>query len=105
MLASRLLSRGIISILLGALTVLTISSAEKNLPYSSIREAIVGAASLPAIVIVRIWLPAGVHTGGGVAYWGLAFLFTDVCFYAMVWFVLLWFIARIRNRPKRVAQV
>ncbi|MDQ2842805.1 MAG: hypothetical protein M3Y72_17550 [Acidobacteriota bacterium] len=87
-------------LLLDALTVGIIGLAGSKLPYSPLRDEITDAASLPAMLIARIFYPEGVHTGGGAPTWGIAFLGAGVLFYAVVWFGILSLITR-RSRQAR----
>jgi|SRR5579864_1849263 len=93
-----ILWRAVGGLLLGALTVGIIGLAGTRLPYSSIRDEITDAASLPALLIARVFYPEGVHTGGGAPRWGLVFLGAGVLFYALIWFgILSWLTRRSRH--------
>lgn len=89
--------RWLLSLLLGGLTVGVISFCATKLPYSPLRDEITDAASLPGMLIARIFYPEGVHTGGGSPSWGIVFLGAGVLFYAIVWFGLLSWMARRRH--------
>jgi hypothetical protein len=74
---------------LGVLTFWIFGVAGRMLPYSQLRDSITDAASIPAILITRMFYPEGVHTGGGAATWGIAFLGAGILFYGVMWFCIL----------------
>ena len=90
-------ARLLLGSLLGGLTVGLISFCATKLPYSPVRDEITDAASLPGMLIARIFYPEGVHTGNGAPSWGYVFLGASVLFYATLWFAVLSFVARRRN--------
>jgi hypothetical protein len=94
-------SRAFFSLLLGGISVACVAIAEKWLPYSSVRDNITDAASLPGFLIARIFYPEGVHTGGGAPNWGIIFLCSNVLFYALLWFAILSMVnaSRVRRGP------
>jgi hypothetical protein len=87
------------SVLLGGVTVAIISLAATKLPYSPILSDITDAASLPAMLVARIFYPEGVHTGGGAPSWGIVFMGCNILFYVLAWFAVL---SLIRYRKGRV---
>ena len=83
------LKRVSISLLLGGLTVAAAVCAERWLPYSSLRDGITDAITLPGFLIARIFYPAGVHTGHGAPNWGIVFLRSNFVFYSLLWLAIL----------------
>jgi hypothetical protein len=85
----RVASRMFISLLLGGLTVAAATSAERWLPYSSLRDSVTDAIALPGFLIARLFYPAGVHTGNGAPNWGIVFLCSNFIFYSLLWLAIL----------------
>jgi hypothetical protein len=94
----------IVGLFLSLFTVGIIGFAGTKLPYSPLRAEFTDAASLPALLIVRIFYPEGVHTGGGAPRWGVAFISAAVLFYAVVWLGILACSTR-RNRRVTTIQI
>jgi hypothetical protein len=84
-----LASCAIRGLLLGVLTFWIAGAAGSMLPYSQLRDTITDAASIPALLITRIFYPEGIHTGGGAATWGIAFFGAGILFYGVIWFCIL----------------
>jgi hypothetical protein len=86
------------SLLLGSATVALLRLAGTARQCGPICVEIVDFASLPSLLIARIFYPEGVHTGSGAAKWGVVFLVAGVLFSTSVWFGLLWLVTRRSRR-------
>jgi|ERR1700735_170178 len=91
-------SRAFFSLLLGCVSVACVAIAQKCLPYSSVRDNIIDAASFPGFLIARIFYPEGVHTGVGAPKWSIVFLCSNILFYGLLWFVILTMVSVSRGR-------
>jgi hypothetical protein len=96
----KLLVRAALGLLLGAATVGLISVCATKLPHSQARDEITDAASVPALLLARLFFPEGVHTGAGAAGWGTAFLCSNILFYAALWFAILCWLGRTKSPRK-----
>jgi hypothetical protein len=94
----RLSWRLVFSLVLGAMTWGLVVLGATKLSYNRILVNITDAASVPALVISQIFYPAGVHTGGGVPYFGYVLLGFGILFYAVVWFAILSWLNHRRGR-------
>ena len=96
---SKLFMRALLGLLLlGVATWELIIICATTLPYSQTLVEITDAVSVPALFMADIFYPEGVRTGGGASHWGIIFLCSGVVFYAVVWFAILSWIARGKQR-------
>lgn len=77
------------SIAFGIATSVLVAVAARALPYSDARDRIIDAFAIPGAFIVGLLYPQGVHTAGGVRYWGVFVLLCNFLFYVVVWYACL----------------
>ena len=97
------MKRTILRILLSAmLTVVTIEGvgALNHLPYSTTRDRITDALSLPGGLIAGLFYPQGIHTGSGAPNWGIVAALSNAIFYLVLWFLVLSLLHFPRSKPK-----
>lgn len=86
----------LISLVLGAATACSVS-ALKRLPYSRARDVVTDALSSPGGILATMLYPEGVHTGTGAPTWGIIAFAGNLLCYAVLWFLLLTLIAKLRT--------
>ena len=77
------------SIALGVLTSVVVAVAASTLPYSQARDRVIDAFAIPGAFIVGLVYPQGVHTGGGIRYWGALVLACNFLIYVLFWYACL----------------
>jgi hypothetical protein len=78
-----------VSLVLGGITSGAVVLGASKLPSGSILNTIADAASIPALAISAIFYPEGIHTGGGAVHWVVVYMGSGICFYTLMWFVIL----------------
>jgi hypothetical protein len=95
-----MIKRVLVSLLLGYVTCELIA-AIKYLPHSETRDAISDALSYPGGLFSAPFFPQGIHSATGAEYWPIVALLGNLLFYAALWFGMLSFLRRRRERKER----
>lgn len=75
------------SLSLVASTVILIGLIETSLPYSPLRDRITDTLEIPALWILSLFFPQGIHTGSGVRYWAYYAFATNLGVYTLFWYL------------------
>lgn len=86
----------LVSLVFGVGTAYAIS-ALRHLPYSRGRDLVTDTLSVPGGVLASIFYPEGVHTGSGAATWPVVAFGGNLLCYTLLWFLLLWVVAKLRH--------
>lgn len=72
-------------------------AAVDRLPYSTTRDAIHDIVLMPGAFIAGVFYPQGIHTGRGSIGWAYVAVAGNGVFYALLWFLLIRIVSRIRQ--------
>jgi hypothetical protein len=86
---------------LGIATSALIGLATSYLPYSSARDAVTDALSLPGGLIAGLLYPEGLHSGQGAPNWALLAMLANLFVYSAFWYICLRLIARFRPAKRQ----
>jgi hypothetical protein len=78
------------SALLAATTFVMLGVAKAYLPYSTIKDAVIDALTVPGALILGIVYPQGLHTGSGAPSWPLWVIAANFLIYVAFWYVCIW---------------
>lgn len=93
----------LVSLALGIGTAYAVS-ALRHLPYSRGRDLVTDALSLPGGILASIFYPEGVHTGSGAATWPIVAFGGNLLCYTLLWFLILWAVAKLRHSEANVGR-
>jgi hypothetical protein len=79
----------VLALVLGIATSALIGFAGNYLPYSSARDAITDALSLPGGIIASLIYPEGAHTRLGSPNWAVLAMTSNFVVYALFWYICL----------------
>lgn len=85
------------SIALGVLTSMLLGAIATAIPYGITRDRILDALVTPGAIIAGFLFPQGVHTGGGVAYWGFVVMALNVLIYSAFWYAAFYALSKWRK--------